>query len=210
MRDADFMSVKSSRPRGAAVLASLSVVIFLLVGVFSANAAIYVTTLSKAHSREIEKVAVQIGVDTEGQKLNLFNVTVPLPEGLEFISADLSDSVINVWIKEAKYNADLRTFNFIGGVPGGTTGRVALAKFYVRAKESGRYDLAVSADSEAYVNDGLGTRAAVRSAGATLASRRIIPSILAWAGSLAGVLAVVAALVWLARRRRAKSAPAPG
>ena len=51
---------------------------------------------------------------------------------------------------------------FVGGVPGGATGRVVLISMRLIPLEKGRFVLRPSASSNAYVNDGLGTEAKVQ------------------------------------------------
>ncbi|MBI4135722.1 hypothetical protein HY477_03250 [Candidatus Uhrbacteria bacterium] len=108
-----------------------------------------------------EEVAVNIGVDTEGARLNLFSAEITLPDMIEFVSLSRDTSVASIWVSEPAYNADSRAVTLIGGVPGGTIGRVVLATVYIRAKAPGIYNFAVAEQAEAYLNDGLGTKVEV-------------------------------------------------
>lgn len=156
-----------------------------------------------------------IGVDTEGERLNLFDVAVDIPPGVEIVEFIKEGSVVNLWIKEPEFDAPTRTLSFIGAVPGGFLGRAALGRFKAQAKQEGTYTFSVNPRSGAYLNDGQGTLAAV--AGQTLnfkvgrgvspvegASRLGLPA--RRAGVAGGTVVVLFLLSWWFWRRRRSGA----
>ncbi len=148
-----------------------------------------------------EEIAVNIGIDTEGARLNLFSTEIVLPDGVEFVNLSADTSVVSVWVREPAYNEDSRAVSLIGGVPGGTIGRVVLATVHVRAKAPGTYNFAVAEASEAYLNDGLGTKVEIKTQPWTLEVREQ-PGRSYVGLALIAVAVVIIMLWWIIRKRK--------
>lgn len=147
-----------------------------------------------------EEVLVNIGIDTENARLNLFNVTLKLPDDIEFVDFDSANSIISVWVRSPVFDPKTRTISLIGGVPGGALGRVVLTSIKIRPRLPGTYHFLVAEDSEAYLNDGLGTKSEVRTESWAL-------EVQGRPGKSYAVLALIAAVVviviiWLILRRK--------
>lgn len=126
------------------------------------QAAVFMVGSTQSEARVDEEATINVGVDTEGVRLNLFNVNLELPLGVEFAGFDNSNTIISVWVREPAFNENTRTISLIGGVPGGVLGRVVLTTIKIRPERSGAFSFAIGPDSEAYLNDGLGTKAEVK------------------------------------------------
>lgn len=123
------------------------------------HAATYVV-FSEAQEVKIgEEFKIKIGIDTEGEKINLFKVNVMLPEGWELSESDTQDSIVNIWIEKPSFDQHTRALQLIGGVPGGFLGRGVLTSVTMRSPRAGEYAVQFTPDSEAYLNDGVGTLA---------------------------------------------------
>lgn len=132
---------------------------YLILIPFHASGAVYIVGGPETRIAAGQEVSVILGVDTEGTRLNLFSAKMNVPDGLEFVSFDIADSIVNIWIQEPKFQNDTRTVYLIGGVPGGFLGRASLVRVRLRALTPGNYTLTIDPSSEAYVNDGIGSLA---------------------------------------------------
>lgn len=132
--------------------------IFYFLFYQTAHAAVFMVGTENPHAVAGEEVSINIGVDTEGARLNLFNLTLPLPADVEFVDFDNSKSIVSVWVREPVFDTKERTVSLIGGVPGGALGRVVLTTIKVRPQAPGNYQFTVASEAEAYLNDGLGTK----------------------------------------------------
>jgi len=105
-----------------------------------------------------EEVALKIGVGTQGERVNIFNLAFTLPEQLSLVRLNKENSAVNIWIQEPKYDEAARTVSLVGGVPGGLLGSTVLLEVAVKINARGSYALSLAPQSEIYLNDGLGTR----------------------------------------------------
>lgn len=150
-----------------------------------------------------EHETIQIGVDTEGELINLFEVKARLPEKVRFLGWNKENSAVNIWIKEPVYDIQNQTVQFVGGVPGGLRGRAILATLEVEPRRAGTLEFTVDSASKGFLNDGLGTEAQVSIVPTNL---QILPgqTNAAWWGG--GVIAVlmICAILWKLLRRKTK------
>jgi len=131
---------------------------FLLIPVYS-HAAVFIVGGEQKITSVNENVKIVVGIDTETERLNLFNVELDIPLGLDFVSLDKESSIINIWVEEPVFDSKTRKVSFVGGIPGGFIGRAGFVNVILKPVESGKYSLSIDSKSEAYLNDGVGTRA---------------------------------------------------
>ncbi len=139
----------------------VTVVVILLLP-WKGEAAVYMLGGPQDVPREGQEFEVKIGIDTEGERINVVDVALPLPPAFQLIGFNRASSAVNLWIQEPAYDEATHTVSFIGGVPGGVAGRVVLLTMRLRSIQDGRFALRPSADSKAYLNDGRGSEASVR------------------------------------------------
>ncbi len=139
--------------------------LFIVVCFFAlaqrAEAAVYMLGGPQETVRVGQEIEVKIGIDTEGERINVVDAAIQLPPAFQFIGFDRGLSTVNLWIQDPAFDEQIRTATFIGGVPGGATGRIILLSMRLRPIEKGRVVLRPSGDSKAYLNYGLGTEAKV-------------------------------------------------
>lgn len=181
------------------IKSTIAVAAFLLMPIY-AHAAVYIVGPEQKTAQIREEVEIRIGVDTESERLNLFNVQVQLPKGFDFVSFDKESSVVDIWVKEPVFDAETRKVSFIGGVPGGFVGRAVLVNALVKPLKSGDYSLVVESSSEAYLNDGLGTQATMRFNEMNLKIEGAALVLPIWAWALIIIIAL-GVIIWIVRRK---------
>lgn len=136
--------------------------------IIPAYAAVYFIESPTEQVKVGQEVELQIGVDTEGERINVFNVALVIPEGLEFRSVVREQSAVNIWVQEPIFDEQSRKLTFIGGVPGGASGKIVLLSVLLRATKAEDVKIDFNPDSEAYLNDGFGTVDKVQTRGMAL------------------------------------------
>ncbi len=132
---------------------------------------------------------VAVRVDAGGECLNAAQVTLDYPkETLRAVDFSKGDSIFSLWIDEPVLDADSGKVIFAGGIPGGYCGRITgdpaptdiLGKvvFSVIGTKAKTVSIATGPESEAYLNDGLGTKILPKSGQATfsIGTSRVQPS----------------------------------
>lgn len=111
---------------------------------------------------------VNIRIDNQEECINTVKTRINFPpQSLELIDFSQGNSVLVVWLEPPKIDQESGTLSFIGGIPGGYCGRLPgdpdetnlLGKIIIKAKTTGESSIVFSADSQALLNDGLGTPA---------------------------------------------------
>lgn len=168
-----------------------------------AHGATYIVGGTSATVTVGQAVELKLGIDTEGEKVNVFDVQSILPEGLSFVRFSKDQSAVNLWVKEPEYNASNRVVSFVGGVPGGLAGTVVLLRMWVMPRASGTYTIGIdSSSAKAYLNDGLGTPAPLRSQNATLTvDGRDSRSKEVWLILGFGLLGIIIWSIWSTKRK---------
>ncbi|HVN26496.1 MAG TPA: hypothetical protein VMT99_02480 [Candidatus Paceibacterota bacterium] len=129
---------------------------------------------------------VDVRIDPQGQCVNAAEVDLAYPQNLlQAVAASDGNSIFSLWIKEPTIYQQFGLVSFIGGLPGGYCGRVAgdpslsnkLATIYFRFPTStapiatstllAGVKLSFLTTTEAVLNDGAGTLASMKTAGAT-------------------------------------------
>jgi len=140
----------------------LKIFLFIIVALFmfpsNVEAAVLTVSAEKNAVQIGEEVALKIGVDTQGERVNIFNLAFTLPEQFSLVRLNKENSAVNIWIQEPKYDEAARTVSLVGGVPGGLLGSTVLLEVAVKINARGSYALSLAPQSEIYLNDGLGTR----------------------------------------------------
>ena len=129
--------------------------------------------------------AVNVRLDNQGQCINTAQVNLSYPTNeLQAVAASDGDSILTLWVNQPTIHSDYGVISFVGGLPGGYCGRVSgdpslsnkLATLYFRFPTSttpSSTQLPVSVQlsflpgTEALLNDGQGTPAALTLSGAT-------------------------------------------
>ena len=127
---------------------------------------------------------VDVRLDTQNQCINAAEVDLAYPANLlQAVAASDGDSIFSLWVKPPTIYANYGVVSFVGGLPGGYCGRVAgdpslsnkLATIYFRFPTSTTAStgtppqtaqLSFLTGTNAVVNDGQGTSAALTTAGA--------------------------------------------
>lgn len=186
------------------LLVFISTLLVLFSGV-QARSATFMVGSANPTARVGEEVVINVGVDTQGARLNLFNLTLPLPDEVEFVDFDNTNSIVSVWVREPVFDAQARKVSLIGGVPGGALGRVVLTTVKLRPQVPGIYQFSVAPEAEAYLNDGLGTKAEVSVAPWTLEVQGRPRTLLIYIIVLAAVVLLV--VVWYLWHRSRNNPP---
>jgi len=101
---------------------------------------------------------VQIGVDTQGKKVNAADGTLKFnPQELQVVSANRASSIFSLWTSEPTFSNSAGTVVFSGGSPTGYTGsfgNVMTVTFRVVASGTARVSLA---NGSVLAADGMGT-----------------------------------------------------
>lgn len=111
-----------------------------------------------------------IRIDTESQCINAAHVELTYPtDSLRVVDFGRGDSIFNLWVEEPKIDSQKGLITFSGGIPGGYCGKIVgdpeesnilgQVVFTVLKTAAKSVAIDVTAASEVYLNDGLGTKA---------------------------------------------------
>ncbi|MFA6474357.1 MAG: cohesin domain-containing protein [Patescibacteria group bacterium] len=108
---------------------------------------------------------VEVRVDSEREVINAVQARLTYdPHALEIVGLEKAGSVLSLWPEEPKSDPATGVITFAGGIPNGSyviDGRVLQVIF--RAKKLGTTQLSIDGGTAGvYLNDGLGTKAALR------------------------------------------------
>lgn len=156
---------------------------------FSASAASFVLDPVKGSYGTGDTFIVTVRIDSDGDCLNAAQVTLDYPKDtLTAVDFSKGDSIFSLWIDEPVLDIENGKVIFAGGIPGGYCGRITgdpaptdiLGKvvFSVVGSKEKTVSVATGAESEAYLNDGLGTKILPTAAQATfsIGTSRVQPS----------------------------------
>ena len=181
------------------------VALFIFLAPTLVQGATYIIGGVPEHVRVGQEVELKLGIDAEGEKVNVFEVQAVLPEGIAFSRFVKEQSAVNFWVKGPEYNEENRTVSFVGGVPGGLAGTVVLLGVVVKPEKTGTYTIGITDESRAYLNDGLGTPAPLRFQDTTIVVQgraRLLPW---WAWLVIGI-GILGIIIWSIRyMKRTKS-----
>lgn len=133
-------------------------VCFLSLVAFSVEASRLYFSLSADEYTVGDIFKIDIALDTEGKSANTAEISLQFDKNhLELKDIGKGNSVFVLWPQEpVAFEAEL--LSFIGGTPGGFTGRVNLISLYFEAKKSGSARIIFRDGSEILLNDGKGTQ----------------------------------------------------
>lgn len=159
--------------------------LWVIIGMFSilapnnaSAAALYIDpAMSQLHRGDSVTMAVRLDVDeTAGECINAIDGVIHYSTNIEPVDVSIGDSILRVWVEEPKIDKANRTITFAGGIPNGYCGRVAgdprltnvlteivfqSPGFTVGGSGEPVAVIDFSDESTAYLNDGLGTKAAL-------------------------------------------------
>lgn len=132
-----------------------------------------------------EAVALAVRLDTDelsGECINAVDGVITYDASIEPIDISIGKSIFPVWVETPVINKADRTITFAGGIPNGYCGRVqgdpnltnTLVELIFKSPvvdgvtDSKTASVAFSPETTAFVNDGLGTKAQLRTFGSTL------------------------------------------
>lgn len=145
----------------------------------SLAAALYIdpsaTTVKKGNSVTL---SVRLDTDEENEEcINAVRGVITYGAGVDPVDISTGDSILSVWVEDPTIDKEARTITFAGGIPNGYCGRVPgdprltnnIVDLVFRAPgftigqqqdaDSATVNVEVTAETEAFVNDGFGTKA---------------------------------------------------
>ena len=122
-------------------------------------------------------VVAEIRLDAAGECVNVVKADLSFSkDNLEAIDFSRGNSILSLWVKEPVIEQASGLISFIGGIPGGFCGIMPgdpgksnlLGRIIFRVKQasSGQGKISFSDTSEVLLNDGLGTKAELKTSGA--------------------------------------------
>lgn len=140
--------------------------VLCIVLVAQPSAALAVDVLFQPDMVSLPKLGsytVTLLIDTQGESINAVEGTLAIASGSgDNISATDSGSIITYWINRPEWNAQQRTVEFRGAVPGGFSGKGILFSMVMPAIEKSSQDKPfIVSNFKALRNDGLGSQARV-------------------------------------------------
>ncbi len=158
---------------------------FFLGTAMSVSAAtLYLSPTSVEINRsDTVKLSLRLDVDLD-ECVNAVDATITYTENIEPIDISRGASIMSIWVEEPVINRENRTITFAGGIPNGYCGRIVgdprltnniidlvfqSPGFVIGRNQGTSSDVArieVAEETQVYLNDGFGTRAAVQGYGA--------------------------------------------
>jgi len=168
------------------LLSGIFLVTLFLVPVNADAASLYIdppfTKLYKGDS-----VKLSIRLDTEestGECINAVDAVISYGQGIEPVDTSTGGSIFSIWVEEPTIDKENRTITFAGGIPNGYCGRVTgdprltntLAEIIFRSPgfsigggtSVDSATVSFTEQTSAYLNDGLGTKADLRTLPTTI------------------------------------------
>ncbi len=133
-----------------------------------------------------DSIEVVVRLDTnelEGECVNSVEGVLTYGPGVLPVDVSLGESIFSLWIEPPTINTEAREITFAGGIPNGYCGRIVgdprltnilmtlifrAPGFTVGASPDGASQIAFTGQTKAYLNDGLGTVAELRTLPATI------------------------------------------
>lgn len=121
-------------------------------------------------------VIVEARLDVEGECVNVVKADLSFSkDNLEAVDFSRGNSILSIWVKEPVIEQELGQVSFIGGIPGGFCGimpgdpgksnLLGRIIFQVKQVTSGQGKISFLDTSEVLLNDGLGTKAGLKTSG---------------------------------------------
>lgn len=155
------MKNEKCKIKNLSLTVSLFIAVAILVFPWTVEAAVYMLGGPQTAVTVGQEFEVKIGIDAEEERINVMEVALEVPSAFKFVGFNRESSAVNIWVQEPEFDQTARTVTFVGGVPGGATGRVVLLGMRFLPLRPGTFSLRPAANSKAYLNDGLGTEAQV-------------------------------------------------
>lgn len=152
-----------------------------------------------------DAVKISVRLDTDeaaGECINAVDAVISYSDSIIPVDISVGKSILPIWVESPVINKENKTISFAGGIPNGYCGRVAgdpnltntLVEIFFRAPglQIGGGDERFSATVQftdattAYLNDGQGTKANLRTLGTTLALADSVGSTIVdpWSGDI--------------------------
>lgn len=144
------------------------IIIFVTIPAISEAAILYLELPEEdLHGNDI--FLANIRLNTEGEYINAVKVDFSFSQDvLEIKDFSKGNSILTVWLEEPQFLGEGENFSFSGGIPGGYQGwDGTLGKLILKAKGQGSAKIDFREDSQALLNDGMGTPAELELRGAT-------------------------------------------
>ncbi len=143
------------------------------VSVFSfsfCQAAVLYLELPNEDFHKNDVFLAEIRLNTEGEYINAVKVELSFPQDiLKIEDFSKGNSILTVWAEEPEFSNQNGTISFSGGTPGGYQGwNGILGKIVLKAIEQGIVKIEFQENSQALLNDGLGTPANLKIEGVVL------------------------------------------
>src|SRR3989344_7779285 len=102
---------------------------------------------------------VSVFLDTEGEIINAVDVSLSFPPNkLQLVSPSAGQSVVGIWAVSPKFDNQIGSVNFQGGIPGGIkASRGLLTRLTFRVKALGTISVNFLDSSRVLLHDGKGT-----------------------------------------------------
>ena len=163
--------------------------VFILLFSFSSNAiaaTLYIDPgISTLNRSDSITMAVRLMPDKDaGECINVVDAVLTYSDNIQPVDVSIGKSIFNVWVEQPVINKENHTITFAGGIPNGYCGRVQgdpmltniLAEVVFRSpgmliggdSQSSEAVIGFSDQTQAYLNDGQGTKAPLRTLGSTI------------------------------------------
>lgn len=162
--------------------------VFLLFATTASAATLYIDPNS-ATLKQGDAIAIAIRLDTDelaGECVNAVDGVLSYDSAIDPVDISIGKSIFPVWVEAPVINKEAHTITFAGGIPNGYCGRVqgdpnltnTLVELIFRAPvdtgilEEKTASVTFMPETTAYLNDGLGTKAQLRTFGSTITLSR--------------------------------------
>lgn len=131
--------------------------ILLFVTPLVADAAVLSIFPERANATIGESVRLEVGIDTEGERINTVQALVLVPPELRVVGVETGGSLVDLWIEPPTYEAGM--VRFTGGLNGGFAGRGLIGSIIVKPTQAGVAGASFDQSSVVLLHDGAGTPA---------------------------------------------------
>lgn len=100
---------------------------------------------------------LEVGIDTEGERVNVVQVIILIPEDLEVVAVETGSSLIDLWVEEPAFDQKTGMVRFVGGLTGGFAGRGLIGSIVLHGQKPGEAEITFDSSSLALLHDGAGT-----------------------------------------------------
>lgn len=113
-----------------------------------------------------DPIEITLSMDAEGSSINALEGAIQIPDGLEVLAVRYGSSVVPFWIEQPKLAGN--TISYAGIIPNGLSTsenqkKASILTFVLRARTEGEYVISIASSTQALLNDGLGTKAILKS-----------------------------------------------